>query len=156
MVRRTPSWSGLASFAVALAVGSFGTFVLGWGVVANVLVVVPVSVAVFFLSRLLPEPDPAHAARHDELFRRLDTPVDMAVELAGTHDPTTQVFRFLSRATGLVGLLCLPLAFTAPGGDRATVVEYVAITLAVAVALSFVRGRGPAAPAPAVALESVR
>ena len=94
----------------------------------------PASVAVFFLSRLFPETDPAHAARHDDLFRRLDTPVDMAVELAGSHDPTTEVFRFLSRATGLVGLLCVPLAFTAPAGERATVVGYVAMTLALAVA----------------------
>ena len=156
VVRRTPSWSGLASFAVALAVGSFGTFVLGWGVVANVVVVVPVSVAVFFLSRLLPETDPAHAARHDDLFRRLDTPVDMAAELAGSHDPTTQVFRFLSRATGLVGLLCLPLAFTAPAGERATVVGYVAITLALAVALAFVRGRAPGPLAPVAALETAK
>jgi hypothetical protein len=124
--------------------------------VANVLVVVPVSVAVFFLSRLLPETDPAHAARHDDLFRRLDTRVDMAVELAGSYDPTTQVFRFLSRATGLVGLLCLPLAFTAPAGEGTTVVAYVSITLALAVALAFVRGRGPALPVPAAALESAK
>jgi hypothetical protein len=65
----------------------------------------------------------------------------MAVELAGSHDPTTEVFRFLSRATGLVGLLCVPLAFTAPAGERATVVGYVAMTLALAVALSLVRGK---------------
>jgi len=31
LVRRTPSWSGLASFGVALAIGTIGTFVLGWG-----------------------------------------------------------------------------------------------------------------------------
>jgi Na+/proline symporter len=155
VVRRTPSWSGLASFGVALAVGVFGTFVLGWGVVANVLGVVPVSVAVFFLSRKLPETDKAHAARHDDLFRRLDTPVDVAAELAGSHDPTTEVFRFLSRTTGLVGLLCLPLAFTAPAGERATVVGYVAITLALATALWFVRGKAPGSPAPAATLETV-
>jgi hypothetical protein len=146
VVRRTPSWSGLASFAVALAVGAVGSFVLGWGLVTNVLTVVPASVAVFFLSRLVPETDPARAARHDDLFRRLETPVDMAVELRGSHDPTTEVFRFLSRATGVVGLLCAPLAFTAPAEQRATVVGYVVITLALAVGLAFVRGR-TAAPA---------
>jgi SSS family solute:Na+ symporter len=155
VVRRTPSWSGLASFAVALAVGAVGSFVLGWGLVANVLTVVPASVAVFFLSRLFPETDSARLARRDDLFRRLDTPVDKAAELRDTHDPTTQVFRFLSRATGLVGLLCLPLAFTAPPGERATVIEYVAITLAVALALAFVRGKD-VARAPSVASEDVR
>jgi hypothetical protein len=149
VVRRTPSWSGLASFAAALAAGVFLTFVLGQGLVANVLVVVPVSVAVFFLSRLLPEKDSAATARRDSLFRRLDTPVDMASELAGSHDPTAQVFRFLSRTTGLVGLLCVPLVFTAPADQRATVVGYVAITLALSAALSFVKGKTAAQPAPA-------
>ena len=120
VVRRTPSWSGLASFAVALAVGVFGTFVLGLGRSWRTCWPwCPSSVAVFFLSRLFPETDPARAARHDDLFRRLDTPVDMAAELAGSHDPTTQVFRFLSRATGLVGLLCLPFVLHRSAGASA-------------------------------------
>jgi SSS family transporter len=156
VVRRTPSWSGLAAFAVALAVGAIESFVLDWGLVANVLTVVPASVAVFSLSRLFPETDPAHAARHDDLFRRLDTPVDMAAELGGSHDPTTEVFRFLSRATGLVGILCVPFAFTAPAGERTTVVGYVAITLALAAALAFVKGKAPAPSASAAALENTR
>ena len=156
VVRRTPSFSGLAAFAVALAVGAVGSLALGWGVVTNVLVVVPASVAVFFLSRLLPEPDAAHAARRDGMFRRLDTPVDAAAELADTNDPTTQVFRFLSRTTGLVGLLCLPFVWTAPPDERATALAYFAITLVLAVALAFVRGRpsGPRAASPV--LETTR
>jgi Na+/proline symporter len=141
VVRRTPRWSGIAAFAVALALGSWGSFVLAWGVVANVLVVIPASVAVFFLSRLFPEQDAAHAARQDGLFRRLDTPVDVAAELRDSNDPTTEVFRFLSRATALVGLLCAPLVFTAPEVERSTVIAYVAITLGLALALAFVRGR---------------
>jgi Na+/proline symporter len=142
VVRRTPSWSGLASFAVALAIGSIGTFVFQWGLVANVVTVVPASVAVFFLSRLVPEKDAARAARHDDLFRRLDTPVDVAAELGDTPDPTAEVFRFLSRTTGLVGLLCLPFVLTAPPEERATAVGYVAITLALAGMLRGVRGGG--------------
>jgi Na+/proline symporter len=148
VVRRTPSWSGLASFAVALAIGSVGSFVLGWGLVTNVLAVVPASVVVFFLSRLFPETDAARAARHDDLFRRLDTPVDKAAELRDSHDPTAEVFRFLSRTTGLVGLLCLPFVFTAPAGERGIAAGYVAITLALAASLSLVKGRAAAMPAP--------
>jgi hypothetical protein len=144
VVRRTPSWSGLAAFAVGLGLGSYGSFVLEWGVVANVLIVIPASVAVFFASRFFPEPHPAHVARRDDLFRRLDTPVDVAAELRDAYDPTTEVFRFLSRATGLVGLLCAPLVFTAPESERFTVIAYVAITLGVALALALVRGRDPA------------
>lgn len=143
VARRTPSWSGLASFAVALAIGSIGTFVFGWGLVANVATVVPASVAVFFLTRLFPERSPLRAARQEDLYRRLDTPVDVAAELGDAHDPTAEVFRFLSRATGLVGLLCLPFVFTAPPEERATAVGYVAITLALAAALRLVGGKGP-------------
>jgi SSS family transporter len=142
VVRRTPSWSGIASFAVALAIGAVGSFVLGWGLVANVLVVVPVSVAVFFASRLVPGTDPAHAARRDDLFRRLDTPVDVAAEIGETPDPTADVFRFLSRTTGLIGLLCVPFVFTAAPGERSTAAGYVAITLVLAAALLLV-GRHP-------------
>jgi SSS family transporter len=156
VVRRTPSWSGLASFAVALAIGTVGSFVLHWGLVANVLVVVPASVVVFFLTRFLPETDPARVLRRDDLFRRLDTPVDRAAELRDSHDPTTEVFRFLSRTTGLVGLLCVPLAFTAPPDERATVVEYVAITLVVAMALAFVKGRTPPSTGAVATLENAR
>ena len=149
VVKRTPSWSGLAAFGVALAVGAVGSFALGWGLVTNVLTVVPASVAVFFLSTLVPEKRPERLAARDELFRRLDTPVDVAAEVDKSQDPTAQVFRFLSRATGLVGLLCIPLAFTAPAEQRATVIGYVAITLALAAGLAFIRGqaRAPAAPA---------
>jgi SSS family transporter len=155
VVRGTPSWSGLASFAVGLGVGAVGSFALGWGVVANVLAVVPVSVAVFLLSRFFPETNPAHAARRADLFRRLDTPVNVPVELRDTHDPTAEVFRFLSRTTGLVGLLCLPFVFTSPPHERATAGAYVAITLAVAAGLGFVRGArrpGPAATTATAAL----
>jgi hypothetical protein len=153
VVRRTPSYSGLAAFAVALAVGSVGSFVLRWGLVTNVLAVVPASVAVFFLSRLFPETDPAHAARNEDLSRRLDTPVDVKAELGDSHDPTTEVFRFLSRTTAVVGLLCLPFVFTAPPGQRATAVGYVGITLALAAGLAFVKTKdsGPSprgAPTP--------
>jgi SSS family transporter len=145
VARRTPSWSGLASFAVALAIGSIGTFVLGWGLVANVATVVPASVAVFFLARLFPEKDPLRAARQEDLYRRLDTPVDLAAELGDAHDPTTDVFRFLSRTTGIVGLLCLPFVFTAPPEERATAAGYVAITLVLAAALALVKGRAEVA-----------
>jgi hypothetical protein len=150
VVKRTPRWSGLAAFAVALGVGCVGSFGLGWGVVANVLTVVPASVAVFFLSALVPEAKGERTAARESLFLRLDTPVDVAAEVDTRHDPTAEVFRFLSRTTGLVGLLCVPFAFTAPADERATALAYVAITLVLAVCLAFVRGRERAPTAAAV------
>ncbi|HXK12446.1 MAG TPA: hypothetical protein VMT70_22600 [Vicinamibacteria bacterium] len=141
VVRRTPSWSGLAAFVVALVLGVYGTFFLGWGLVANVLVVVPASVTVFLLTRLAPERSPDRIARHDDVFHRLDTPVDVAREVDLRSDPTAAVFRFLSRTTGLIGILCLPLVFTSPPGERGTAIGYVGITLLLAAGLTLVRGR---------------
>jgi hypothetical protein len=105
------------------------------------MAVVPASVAVFFLTRLFPEADASRVARREDLFRRLATPVDVAAELGATRDPTAEVFRFLSRATGLVGVLSIPFVFTAPPAERPIAAGYVALTLALAAALLLVRGR---------------
>jgi hypothetical protein len=73
--------------------------------------------------------------------------VDVARELRDVPDPTAQVFRFLSRATGLVGLASLLVLFSAGPEDRGTVIGYVVMTLVLAAGLSFVRG-GPPLPVP--------
>jgi len=140
VTRRTPAWSGLAAFGVALLLGCVGTFALGWGLTANVSVIVPTSVAVFLASRLLETRDAAHAARRDGLFERLDTPVDVALELGRSADPTPDVFRFLSRAVAGVGVLSLLLIGAAAPGERTTVVAFVALTLALAALLTRIRG----------------
>ena len=77
---------------------------------------------------------------------RLSTPVDISRELAGSTDQTTRVFRFLSRATGAVGLLALLLLFTVQPSDRGVVLAYSGITLVVAIALTFIRGQEPTMP----------
>ena len=69
VVKRTPYWSGLASFLAALALGPYATFVLHWELVKNVLYVIPVAVAVFFLSGLFPREDPAYTARRRAMLR---------------------------------------------------------------------------------------
>ncbi len=143
VVRRTPRSSGLLSFAVGLVLGSYVTFWAKSGLVATVLIVVPASVAAFFLSRWLEADDPGHSTRREAFFERLDTPVDVARELRDAPDPTAQVFRFLSRSTGLVGLASLLVLFSAGPEDRGTVIGYVALTLALAAGLSFVRGGSP-------------
>jgi SSS family solute:Na+ symporter len=142
VVERTPRWSGLVSFGVALLIGCWGSFVLGWGLVANVWVVVPAATAVFLASRLV---DRGEAPGRRALFQKLHTPVDRAVELAGSPDPTAEVFRFLSRATALVGGLSLLLLFFAAPGERLTVVAYVAVTLLLSCGLGLLRGTRDAA-----------
>ena len=148
VAKRTPYWSGLASFLAALALGSYGTFVLHWELVLNVVYVIPVAVAVFFLSALFPVEDAAHRERREGLFRRLATPVDVTAELGTVADPTTEVFRFISRTTAAVGLLSLLLIGQASPAERPTVLGYVALTLLLAAFLSRVRGRDVPASVP--------
>jgi Na+/proline symporter len=147
VVRRTPSWSGLASFSAALVVGCLGAFVYDWGLITNVVVIIPVSVTIFMLSRLVPERDADFLARRERLIRRLDTAVDVSIELRDSVDMTTPVFRFLSAATAGIGLLSLCLLFTTPRAERGTVLAYAAVTLVIAALLRFVRGRSDVEPA---------
>jgi len=145
VVRRTPAWSGLLTFAVGLVLGCYGAFVGHWSLVRNVLVIVPTSAVIFMATRFFDRGDEAHAVRRAGLFARLDTPVDVASELKGSSDPTVEVFRFLSWATAGVGVLSLLLVLSAPPGERGAVVFYAALTLAVAAALARVGRRGAAA-----------
>lgn len=143
VIKKSPRWSGLASFVAGLAIGTIGTFFFGWGLVMNVTIVVPVSVAIFLASQWFDRPANAQADRREILFARLATPVDVGRELAGSVDQTTRVFRFLSRATAAVGLLSLLLLFTVPASGRGVVIAYSGITLVVALALAFIRGKEP-------------
>ena len=136
VVKKTPSWSGLLSFAVGLVLGCYGAFVGNWSLVRNVLIILPTSCAIFLVSAFVGRDDAAHVARREGLFARLDTPVDVDRELQGSVDPTATVFRFLSRATAGVGVLSLVLIHWAGPGERSTVVFYSVLTLLVAAALT--------------------
>jgi SSS family transporter len=139
VIRRTPRWSGLASFAASLAVGSYTTFVAHAGLVTNVLLMVTTGVTVFLASALADDA-PTDRVRRDAFFARLDTPVD-ARELASVPDPTTQVFRFLGAVTGVIGLGALGLIVFAEPGERWTVLSYSVLSLALAGGLFLIRGR---------------
>jgi solute:Na+ symporter, SSS family len=157
VVRKTPRWSGLATFAVGLVLGTwvnfFTTMSAEQKLIASVLTVIPAGTVVFLLSaRFAAGDDPAQVARRNELFRRLDTPVDVERELAGTPDPTAEVFRFRSRSTAAVGLASLVFVLTAPPEERVIVVAYSGVTLLLALGLAFIRGsrrRAAAVPEPA-------
>jgi SSS family transporter len=136
VVKKTPSWSGLLSFAVGLVLGCYGAFVGHWSLVRNVLIILPTSAAIFLATGLLRRDDAAHLARREGLFSRLATPVDVARELQGSVDPTARVFRVLSLATAGVGVLSLLLIGWAQPGERSTVVLYAVLTLMVAAALT--------------------
>jgi Na+/proline symporter len=141
VVRRTPPWSGLASFATGLGLGILGAFVYHWTLIQQVAIIIPASFGVFFLSMLFDRGDtPARAL----LFRNLNTPVDVATELKDSADFTEPVFRFLSRTIVVIGLLSLLLLLHVDANQRSTVIWFALLTLAVGGSLWFVRGKSAA------------
>jgi SSS family transporter len=139
-VRRTPPWSGLASFAIGLILGLLGAFVYHWSLIQQVSYIIPASFGVFFLSMLFDRGDTPARAR---LFKNLNTPINVAEELKDFPDYTAPVFRFLSRTISCIGLLSLLLLLTAPPNQRMTVLWFAALTLSVGGSLHLVRGRQP-------------
>ena len=136
-VRRTPPWSGLASFTVGLVLGILGAFVYHWSLIQQVVYIIPSSFGVFFLSMLFDHGDTPGRAR---LFKNLNTPVDVAKELKDTPDFTAPVFRFLSRTILGIGLLSLFLLLATPADQRLTVFWFALMTLAIGGLLHLVRG----------------
>jgi SSS family solute:Na+ symporter len=135
VVRRTPPWSGLASFVTGLVLGILGAFVYHWSLVQQVVIIIPASFGVFFLSMLLDRGDtPARAG----LFHNLNTPVNVATELKDSPDHTAPVFRFLSRTILCIGALSLLLLLIAPAEQRLTVLWFAGLTLFVGASLQFV------------------
>src|SRR5205814_6446781 len=134
VVRRTAPWSGLASFMTGLVLGILGAFVFHWSLIQQVAIIIPSSFGVFFLSGLLDRGDNAGRAR---LFRNLNTPVNVGMELKDSPDFTGEVFKFLSRTIASIGLLSLFLLLTAPSNQRGTIIWFADLTLSVSVALRF-------------------
>src|SRR5947199_5792387 len=57
VVRRTPAWSGMASFLTGLLLGILGAFVFHWSLIQQVAIIIPASFAVFFVSGLFDHGD---------------------------------------------------------------------------------------------------
>ena len=140
VVRRTPPWSGLASFTTGLVLGILGAFVFHWSLIQQVAIIIPASFGVFFISGLFDRGDNPGRAR---LFANLNTPVNVAVELRDSPDFTGEVFRFLSRTIACIGLLSLLLLVTAPAGQRGTILWFAGLTLLISVSLGFVKAAEP-------------
>jgi uncharacterized sodium:solute symporter family permease YidK len=137
VVRRTPSWSGLASFVTGLVLGLLGAFVYHWTLIQQVAIIIPASFGIFFLTMLWDRGDTPGRA---QLFRNLNTPVDVENELKDSADFTVPVFRFLGRTIAGIGLLSLLLLFRVPSGQSMSVIWFALLTLMVGGSLWFVRG----------------
>ena len=136
-IRRTPPWSGFASFLVGLFLGALGAFVFHWSLIQQVAYIIPASFGVFFLSMLFDRGDTPARAR---LFKNLNTPIDVERELKDVPDFTAPVFRFLSRTIFLIGLLSLLLLFGAPAEQRSTILLFVVLTLLIGGTFHFIKG----------------
>jgi solute:Na+ symporter, SSS family len=137
-IRRTPPWSGLASFSIGLVLGILGAFVYHWTLIQQVAYIIPASFGVFFLSMLFDKGDTPGRAL---LFKNLNTPVNVATELKDSPDFTAPVFRFLSLTILCIGVLSLTLVAAAPPEQRSTVLLFAVLTLTVGASLYFVRGK---------------
>jgi len=136
-MRRTPPWSGLASFSVGLVLGILGAFVYHWSLIQQVAYIIPASFGIFLLSMLFDRGDtPARA----QLFKNLNTPINVETELKDSPDFTVPVFRFLSRTICCIGTLSLLLLLSTPSEQRSTVLWFVLLTLAGGASLYLVRG----------------
>ena len=145
VVRRTPTWSGLASFLTGLVLGILGAFVFHWSLIQQVAIIIPSSFGVFFFSGFFDRGDNPGRAR---MFRNLNTPINIEVELKESPDYTREVFQFLSRTIIAIGLLSLLLLGPAPQNQRGTVVWFAGLTLLIGVSLGLMRTAGKRKPVP--------
>jgi SSS family transporter len=145
--RRTPWWSGMATFGTGLTLGMLGDFVYHWSFVKQIVFVVPPAFAVFFLSMLFDREESPGRAR---LFEKLGRAVHPS-EVSDVPDFSHTVFRFLSRAVACIGLASLLLLIPNPPSARLTILSFSAVTLAVAASLWFV----PENSSPTVGAEAV-
>src|SRR6185503_19461962 len=136
VVRRTPPWSGLASFLTGLVLGTLGAFVFHWTLIQQVSIIIPASFGVFFFSGWFDHGDNVGRAR---LFHNLNTPVEVALELRNSPDYTAPVFRFLSRTIACIGLLSLLLLLNASSQQRGTILWFCGLTLLISASITSLR-----------------
>lgn len=139
--RRTPWWSGMATFATGLTLGILGDFVFHWTFIQQIVYVLPPAFAVFFVSMFFDRQETPGRAR---LFHRLNTPIDPS-EFSDVPDYSRPVFRFLGRAVAGIGAASLLLLISNPPSARMTILSFCAITLSVAGSLWFLPGGGRSA-----------
>jgi len=139
--RRSPWWSGMATFATAFTLSMLGDFVFHWSFIKQIVLVVPPAFAVFFLSMLFDREESPQRAR---LFEKLDRAIQPS-EISDLPDFSKPVFRFLSRSVACIGLASLLLLLANPASARLTILSFSAVTLVVAISLWFVPANKPAA-----------
>ena len=136
VVRRTPPWSGLASFATGLVLGMLGAFVYHWSLIQQVAIIIPSSFGVFFLTMFFDRGDTPGRAL---LFSSLNTPdrcgngIERLGRLHRARVPLSEPHDLRDRTIEPAAAVeCDP-------NQRVTVLWFAGLTVAVAGSLWFVR-----------------
>ena len=77
LLKKTPHWTGMAYFVVAVILGSIGWFFLGWDLPQNVIYVIPLSVVIMFgggwLSKYFYKENESYIRNQNRFFEKLNT-----------------------------------------------------------------------------------
>ena len=138
-LKKTPHWTGLAYFILAIILGSIGWFVLGWDIPENIMYVIPFSIIIMFggeyiSNRFFNEKD-EYKKNRDEFFEKLKTPIDVKKEVGPAGNIQSVVFGFLSKVTAVMGLFSLLFVALNPLDQAPIVIIYSTLTLCLAVLL---------------------
>jgi SSS family solute:Na+ symporter len=144
--KKTPHWSGLLYFVVALILGCIGWFFLGWDIPENVFYVIPISGLIMFgsifVSKYFIKEKEIYRDNRAQFFQKLDTPIDVDKEVGDTGDIQFIVFRFLAKATTFIALLSLSFVFLNTWEESVTIFLYSGITLGFAALFFVLSNRG--------------
>jgi SSS family solute:Na+ symporter len=145
LFKKTPNWSGLLYFVVALIMGCIGWFFLGWGIPENVVYVIPLSFILMFGSHLLPKnfikEKQVYITNRDNLFIKLETPIDIKKEVGDAGDVEFVVFDFIAKVTAVIALISLLFLFINPVEEFLPIILYAGITLGFAALFFFLSRR---------------
>lgn len=137
LVKKTPHWTGLTYFIVAIILGCIGWFFLGWDIPQNVIYVVPLSFVIMFggrwLSKYYFKENESYIKNQNRFFERLNTPIDIEKEVGPLGNIQYVVFNFLAKITAFLAFFCLLFLFFNPAGKDLTVSLYSGITLVLAI-----------------------
>jgi SSS family transporter len=135
--KKSPHWSGLLYFIVALVTGCVGWFFLGWGIPQNVFYVVPLCFIIMFgspyIAKFFIKEKDAYKRNREIFFERLDTPVDVAKEVGATTNIEHIVFGFIAKVTVFIALLSILFLLINPAQENMTIFLYSGMTLTLAV-----------------------
>lgn len=153
LVKRGPWWTAVCAYVVGAATSLFVNFYLnryrGMGLNETYLIGIPsiTTTLAFFIPVLLFKPSGEFAERVEAFFRKLETPINTATELAESGFSGRGQLALVGKVTTGMGLASfLIVLVSAPGRDRIITLTYAIVTTLVGCAF-IAAGRMPGAAA---------